>query len=199
MDDGSKDGTDKYIRKHFPDIFYVRHRFNRGGGAALETGLEFVRRHRVSLGIEFVVTFDADGQHNIDDISIFLSRFKTEPTIDIIFGSRFIQKTNTNVPLFRKIILMGGKWFTKFISGVTLTDSHNGYRMFRSSILDNIQLTMDGMEYASEFIDLIHERGYRIAEVPVNIRYDEYSLGKGQKSSNAINIAFKMIWKKFFQ
>jgi hypothetical protein len=62
-----------------------------------------------------------------------------------------------------------------------------------------IKLTMDTFEYASELIEEIHRLRLRYAEVPVNIRYDEYSLGKGQKNSNAMNIVWRMIWRKFFK
>ena len=56
----------------------------------------------------------------------------------------------------RRMILWGGKIFTSLISGVTLTDAHNGYRMFRKAVIDQVHLTMDGMEYASELIDQVH-------------------------------------------
>ncbi len=68
--------------------------------------------------------------------------------------------------------------FTSLISGVHLTDAHNGYRMMRVSVLDKIRITMDGMEYASELIDQIGSHQLRFTEVPVNIHYDEYTLGK---------------------
>lgn len=50
--------------------------------------------------------------------------------------------------------------------------------MFTRSVIDDIRITMDGMEYASELIDEIHTHGYKIAEVPVNIHYDSYTLSK---------------------
>lgn len=129
----------------------------------------------------------------------FFSAFEADRSLDVVFGSRFVVKTNSNVPFFRKAILMGGRVFTRVISGVSLTDSHNGYRMLRISSVEKIRLTMDGMEYASELIDQVREFGLKFREVPVNIRYDAYTLGKGQKSSNAVNIAAKMIWNKFFK
>ena len=57
---------------------------------------------------------------------------------------------------------------------------------------------MDGFEYSSELIDEIARGGYKWMDIPVTIHYDAYTLGKGQKASNAINIAFRMIFKKFF-
>ena len=57
---------------------------------------------------------------------------------------------------------------------------------------------MDGFEYSSELFDEIARGGYKWMDIPVTIHYDAYTLGKGQKASNAINIAFRMIFKKFF-
>ena len=84
------------------------------------------------------------------------------------------------------------------ISNVDLTDSHNGYRMLRVPVLDEVRLTMDGMEYASELIDQIHMKGFHYTEVPVNIHYDEYTLAKGQRFGGAFRIVVRMIYKKFF-
>ncbi|MDQ1343672.1 MAG: hypothetical protein QG650_392, partial [Patescibacteria group bacterium] len=198
VDDGSRDATSAILARR-PEIMVVRHPQNRGGGAALETGLEFFRRYGRGLGVDFITTFDADGQHDVADVSAFMDAFKKDDALDIVLGSRFVVKTRTNVPFFRHIILMGGKVFTRLISGISLTDSHNGYRMLRIASVEKIRLTMDGMEYASELIERVSQLGLKFKEVPVNIRYDEYSLGKGQKSSNAFNIAAKMIWSKFFR
>jgi hypothetical protein len=61
---------------------------------------------------------------------------------------------------------------------VHLTDAHNGYRMLKIATLGRIHITMDGMEYASELIDQIGTHNLHFTEVPVNIHYDEYTLGK---------------------
>lgn len=130
------------------------------------------------LGIKFVLTFDADGQHDVADMQKFIDKFEQNPELDVIFGSRFIIKTNSNVPFFRRITLWGGKWFTWAVSGIELTDSHNGFRMLRTSAVQAIVLTMDGMEYASELIEQVRLQKLKFSEVPVNIHYDEYTLGK---------------------
>jgi hypothetical protein len=70
--------------------------------------------------------------------------------------------------------------------------------MMRTEILDEVRISMDGMEYASEFIDQIGKHHFTFAEVPVNIHYDEYTLAKGQRYGGALRIAFRMIFKKFF-
>jgi hypothetical protein len=70
--------------------------------------------------------------------------------------------------------------------------------MMKKKVIDDIHLTMDGMEYASELIDEIRKAGYTISEVPVNIHYDSYTLAKGQRYGGALRIAARMIYKKFF-
>ena len=85
------------------------------------------------------------------------------------------------------------------MSGITLSDAHNGYRVFRPSALQKIHLTADSMAYASELIEQIAQYKISYAEVPVHILYTEYSLAKGQKSSNAIFIALHTIWSKFLK
>jgi len=154
-------------------IISLRHSQNRGWGAALETWFEYIRRY---LNVDFVVTFDADGQHNIEDLEKFKLAFVKHPELDVLFGSRFFgNSAKQNIPLFRKIVLKLGRVFTRIISWAKLTDSHNGYRMFRMSAVKQIYLTADSMAYASELIEEI------------------------MKKSNAIFIAFHTIWSKFFK
>lgn len=129
----------------------------------------------------------------------FVEAFEKDDRLDIVLGSRFITKTNSNVPFFRHIILMGGKLFTWAISGIKLTDAHNGYRMMKVEALKKITLTMDGMEYASEFVEQMNIQGLRFKEVPVNIHYDDYTMGKGQRFGGAWRIASKILWWKFFR
>ena len=199
VDDGSTDDTRVLLHaKYDKKITYIRHLINRGGWAALETGFAYVRSYAERYGWEYVVTFDADGQHDIRDLSAFIEVFVTHPKTDIVYGSRFIAKTRSNVPFLRKLILVWGRIFTSFISWASLTDAHNGYRMFRTVVIEKIHLTMDGMEYASELIDELYLEGFRIREVPVNIYYDAYTLAKWQRYGWALRIAFRMIYKKFF-
>lgn len=200
VDDGSSDDSYKIIEKFskkYSNIIWIKHFENRGGGAALETGFEYIRRY---LDVKYIITFDADGQHQISDISKFVKAFEKHPHLEAIFGSRFLGAGGyENMPLTRKIILKLGRIFTRIMSGARLTDSHNGYRAFQKSTLSKIHLTADSMAYASEMIEQIMKQGIAYAEVPVHILYSEYSLWKWQKSSNAIFIALHTIWSKFFK
>ncbi len=198
VDDWSNDWTDEklFLRE---DVYYIRHLINRGPGAALETGFEFVRKFEKKLEIDFVVCFDPDGQHNIKDVYRFLEAFEKKPDVEVVLGSRFLENSFDNMPFFRKLILKGASIFTFFISNVSITDPHNWFRALKISAIKKISLTLDWFEYASELIEQIVEKNIIFTEVPVHISYSDYSLSKWQKTLNAINIALKMIWLKFLK
>lgn len=196
VNDGSFDESREILESYGETITTLHHLKNRGGWAALETWFEYLRRFWKG---EYVCTFDADGQHQLEDFPKFLDVLEKNSQIQVVFWSRFIKKTKTNVWLVRKIVLKLWILFTFFVSHIKLTDSHNGFRVLRQDVIKNIKLTIDGMWYASEMIDIISEKKIAFREVPVNIIYTDYSRSKWQKSSNALNIAFVMIWNKFFK
>lgn len=160
----------------------LRHPINLGQGAALQTGL----RYAVSQGADYVVTFDADGQHRVEDIAVLLAVQK-QTNADIVVGSRFLGST-LNLPPLKKIVLKLAVQFTRFTSGLELTDAHNGLRLFTGHAAKAIKIHQNRMAHASEIIDQIQGLGLKIAEAPVTIIYTEYSIRKGQKLSNAFNI-----------
>ncbi len=196
INDGSLDNSRKILENFQEKIILINHFKNRWWWAALKTGLEYLKKYWKT---EYIITFDADLQHNLDNLSRFFEEFDKNKDLDIILGSRFIKKTNSNVPFFRKMILFWGKIFTYFLSRIYLTDSHNWYRVFKSNVLEKINISMDWMEYASELVESIYVNKLNFKEVPVDIKYSEYSLSKGQKNWNAIGIAFRFIWTKFFR
>ena len=197
VNDWSTDNTDLElgsIKKW--NLIILKHFRNRWGWAALETGFEYIRRY---WKVDYIITFDADGQHDVCDLKKVDNYLKEHKKVDVFIGSRFLSKRQIWMPLSRRIILKLGIVFTFLLSRVNLSDSHNGFRIFRREVLDKINLTIDGMWYASEMIDIIATKEIPFKEIPVNIIYTEYSLWKWQKNSNALNIAFKMIWNKFFK
>lgn len=199
VNDGSSDATGDILDTKFANAVHrVHHILNRGYGAAMRTGFAYIVRHADEYNWKYVVTLDADGQMDVADVEVFCAYYAENQGAEIIFGSRFIEKTQSNVPWYRKVVLFGGRIFTALISRVYLTDAHNGYRFLSIDILKKMRLTMDGMEFSSELIDEIVRLGETIHEVPVNIHYDEYTLAKGQRFGGVLRIASKMIFKKFF-
>jgi len=189
VDDGSTDGTDK-IAVSFP-VLLIRHELNLGQGAALETGMEAARR----LNADFVVHFDADGQHDPSDIAQLLIPLQRGEA-DIVFGSRFLEKKPSGLSPLKKIILKAGRWINYLITGVLLTDAHNGLRALNKKALHIIHFRQPGMAHASEILYLVKQKSLRYLEQPVHIRYTDYSKRKGQSLLNSVNIIFHLFIKK---
>ena len=191
VDDGSSDATAQEARRAGATV--LTHILNRGQGAALQTGIEYAVRNSA----EVVVTFDADGQHRLEDIGRLVEALE-QADVDIAIGSRFLA-LRSNVPAFRRGMLRLAARFMRMTSGVALTDAHNGLRALRRGAAARIRLSIDGMAHASEFVDQIRHLGLRVTEVPVVIHYSEYSMNKGQSSMAAFRIAFDYLMKRLFR
>ncbi|MCV2353661.1 glycosyltransferase family 2 protein [Paucibacter sp. B2R-40] len=180
VDDCSKDTTGSAALDG--GAIVLRHPINLGQGAALQTGLKYA----ISQAAEYVVTFDADGQHRVEDIAV-LMEVQKQSNADIVVGSRFLGSTQ-NLPTLKKIVLKLAVLFTRMTSGLQLTDAHNGLRLFTGHAAKSIKINQNRMAHASEIVDQILGLGLKVAEAPVTIIYTEYSIRKGQKISNAFNI-----------
>lgn len=189
VDDGSGDATAAEARRGGAVV--LRHSVNRGQGAALQTGFEFA----LARGAERIVSFDADGQHRVDDIAPLLEALEGA---DVAIGSRFLA-LRSNVPFPRRMLLRCAAIFMRMTTGVRLTDAHNGLRAMNRRAAEKIRLTIDGMAHASEFVDLIRRNGLIVVEVPVVVNYSEYSMRKGQSSFAAFRIAFDYLMKRLFR
>lgn len=197
VDDGSQNILFQKAKLQFADQDFVavQHLNNLWQWAALQTGFDYILSH--PWAVEYIVTFDSDGQHCLEDLPHFLSAFKKNPNLEIVLWSRFLGKT-INMPTSKKIVLKLWILFTSFFSGLKLSDTHNGYRVIKFSSLSKIKITMNGMEHASEILDIISEKKLHYAEVPNTIVYTEYSMARGQKLSNSIKIVKNLIFNKFF-
>jgi len=181
VDDGSSDDTFEVARRSA--TYCLRHLINRGQGAAIQTGIDF----SLLRGAKYVVTFDADGQHCVEDIAAMLAPIR-RGACDITVGSRFLGEV-VNMPTARRVTLRLAVLFTRVVNRVALTDAHNGLRAFSRRAAERIHITLDRMAHASEIIDMIRRSGLPFQEVPVKIRYTEYSMSKGQSSRGAVRIA----------
>lgn len=188
VDDGSKDNTLKNAKSTGVEVLH--HIINRGQGAALKTGIDYA----LDQGAEIIITFDSDGQHRPEDIVRMIKPLE-ERKVDIVLGSRFLN-SSSNVPPIRKMFLKAGALIFRIFYGVKLTDSHNGLRALSRKAAQKILLTQDRMEHASQIIEEMSRNKLKYVEVPVTIKYTEYSLQKGQRTSNAFKILFKMVINK---
>ena len=181
IDDGSTDRSNEIARKM--NCVLLKHPSNFGQGAALQTGISFAR---INPKIEYFVTFDSDGQHQVSDINHMLKPLVNGET-DFVFGTRF-QDDKTKFPFFKRIVLRAAIKYTQLSTGVAITDTHNGFRAFNKLAANRINLNFSGMTHASEFVEKAGQSGLSIKEVPVHILYTKYSKRKGQSLWNSINI-----------
>lgn len=192
VNDGSSDSTGQVVGR-YQQVKLINHIMNRGQGAALATGLEYLAQ--VS-DCACIVTFDADGQHRLEDALQMVELLKSDDRLDLVIGSRFMQQTDTNAPLIRRVVLKLGVQFLRFVYGLKITDAHNGLRVIRQRAARQMIPRMDDFSHASEMMYLIKHHHLKYVEFPTSIIYSDYSLSKGQHSSNAIKIAIKTIMHK---
>jgi hypothetical protein len=197
VDDGSSnDEAYQALKwKYLPNLVCIQHPVNLGQGAALQTGADYVRKFNPDA--EFLVHFDADGQHRLEDLKNFLEQFKKNPDLDIVIGSRFLGNA-IGMDKKRKQHKQLSILFMKLFVGLKLTDTHNGFRVIRVSALSQLTITMNRMAHASEIEELIKKHKLNYAEAPMTVIYSDYALAKGQRLGNAINVAKDFLYKKFF-
>ena len=189
VNDGSSDASADEILD--AGGYLVNHPINMGQGAALQTGIEFAR---LLPGVTRFVTFDADGQHRVED-AVRMLRVLETTDVDIVLGSRFLGEA-IGASRFKRVLLKAAVRFSNLTSGIRLTDAHNGLRVFNRHVADTLRITAPDMTHASEIIELIARNKYRFVEVAVTIDYSDYSVAKGQPAVNAVNIAVDTLLRK---
>jgi glycosyltransferase involved in cell wall biosynthesis len=181
VDDGSADDTGDIALRAGAHL--VRHPVNLGQGAAIQTGVEYARNRP---GAQVFATFDADGQHRVTDVLAMIDRL-TSDAADIVIGTRFGPGVS-RPPLLKRVVLQTAARLSPRGRRLGLTDSNNGLRVFNKTVADQLDITMNGMSHAGEFIMLIDENRWRVVEQPVEVLYTEYSSAKGQPLLNGVNI-----------
>ena len=162
--DGSSDLTSDIAEKM--GVFVINHEKNLGYGAAIRS----IFLKAKELDGDILVTFDADGQHRIEDIEKV-----TKPIIDqeadLVIGSRFLDESEKEVPRYRKV---GIKVITKITNASIkkqLTDSQSGFRAYSKKVLNELNPSELGMGISTEILIKASSKNFRITEVPIKILY----------------------------
>ncbi len=167
VDDGSADNTEALARDAGFDV--VVHAVNRGKGMALRTGMAHARQR----GFEFVITLDADLQHDPGELADFVKR-QADSGADIVVGNRL--ENPEGMPGLRLWTNRVTSRIVSILARARIPDSQNGYRMIRLTILDKVQLETDRYDTESEILIKAGRAGLKIASVPVKTIYgDEVS------------------------
>jgi polyprenyl-phospho-N-acetylgalactosaminyl synthase len=191
VDDGSDEPVSNLVG-HLP-ITILRHRVNLGQGAALQTAFAYVKKYNPAI----VVTFDADGQHDVADIPAMIAPIQSQRA-DIVLGSRFLPGAG-KIGASKKMVLQLARFINFLLSGALLSDAHNGFRALNRLALEKIELTENRMAHASEILFETRRNKLRFCEVPVHIRYTDYSKQKGQSTWDSIKILFDLVLHKLFK
>lgn len=185
VDDGSRDETGSVALAAGATL--LTHPINLGQGAALQTGLEYAE----SQGFDFIATFDADGQHDVADVVGMVNTLQSTGK-QVALGSRFLEH-GASVPVLRRCLLRCATLFTRVTTGLDVSDAHNGLRVLSGNAVRAIRLKQNRMAHASEILEEIGRHGLSYVEVPVHIRYTEYSMAKGQSGLGAFNILLDLL------
>lgn len=188
VDDGSHDKTSsivKHVQEKYPkQIHLYRHPINRGLGAAILTGLEASLREKPMV----IVTFDADGQHHIDDLVPVV-----EPIIkkdaDVVIGTRNFHE----MPLRKKFGNHVMNIITRIFYQIDVGDSQSGLRAFSLNAAGKIELHSRDYGVSSEIIGEIKKKELKLIEVPIETIYTDYSLSKGTDTKIGLKILAKLI------
>jgi len=188
VDDGSTDYT--YERaKEIPSIVVLRHKLNRGKGAATKTGIEAAKL----LDAGIIVTMDSDGQHNPQDIARLIEPIEKNHC-DVVLGTRL--QNPKGMPWYKICANHIGNALTWYFYGLWVSDSQSGFRAYSRHASELINTKTDRYEYDSEVIREIYIYKLKYKEVPIEVRYTEYSMGKIQKQGfwNGLKTLYKMVF-----
>jgi glycosyltransferase involved in cell wall biosynthesis len=183
VDDGSVDNTAETARAYGASV--VRHVVNLGVGAATRTGLRAAK----ALSPDVVVTIDADGQHNPEEISS-LVRCLVENNHDVVIGSRILHPAGMPGSRIAANLLLNAITFVVY--GKVVSDSQSGFKAFNRRSLDIIQLDSAGYEICSEIIGEIVRNQLNYKSMPIKAVYTEYSRAKGQHFLNGVNLILNL-------
>jgi len=162
--DGSSDLTSDIAERM--GAFVINHEKNLGYGAAIRS--IFLKAKEMNGDV--LVTFDADGQHRVEDIEN-VNKPIIDQEVDLVIGSRFLDESEKEVPQYRKV---GIRVITK-ITNVTikkqLTDSQSGFRAYSKKVLTELNPSDAGMGISTEILIKASSKNFRISEVPIKITY----------------------------
>ena len=188
VDDGSYDNTQQKAKG--VGVISLRHKLNRGKGAAAKTGIEAAK----ILGADIIVTMDGDGQHDPQDIQKLVDPISRKEC-DVVLGSRLLDPEG--MPWYKILHNKIGNIITWYLYGLLVTDSQSGLRAYSQKAAEYIDTSGDRYEYDSEVIREIHRHKLKYKEIPIQVRYTKYSMGKIQKQGliNGFKTVYKMLWK----
>ena len=197
VDDGSPDGTGELAEQLAAKdkrISVLHRKDKQGLGAAYIAGFNYA----FDLGFDFVVEMDADGSHRAEDLPKLLAICQDN---DLVIGSRYVRGGKTqNWPLYRQWLSRGGNIYARIMLGSKLNDMTAGFRVFRTSFLQEMDLATinaRGYSFQIEMAYRTAQLGGRTAEVPIT--FIEREIGESKMSGNIVTEALMLMTKFGFR
>jgi len=185
VDDGSVDRTSEIAKE--AGAVVIRHERNMGKGYALRTGFEYA----LSRGYDVIVTLDADGQHNPDEISLLMEPI-IKGKVDLVIGSRYLNGSKKEIPIYRRFGLWVLNKSTKVAAGVNV-DSQSGFRAMSRKALEKLDLNSTDYSVETDMIVKAKEEGIRIMEIPISVRYDVPRKHKKNPLSHGLGVLARIV------
>ena len=187
VDDGSSDDTynivSRIIKEKKHGIIY-RHLLNRGLGAALRTGIEAA----LIEDPDVIVTFDADGQHDPQDI-LSVSKPIINGDADVVIGERNFKQMPSSKKFGNEVM----NFITMIFYGIKVKDSQSGLRAFNRKAAETIIINARDYGVSSEIIGEVKRHDLKLVEIPIKTIYTDYSRTKGTNTSEGLKILAKLI------
>lgn len=184
VDDGSNDRT--FEIANGLNVYVARHLLNRGLGSALATGFEIAK----ILDFDTIVTYDADGQHDAEDIMNLVEVIQRNEA-DVAIGSRMLIRKG--MPWKRVFYNKIANAITLLIYGFSMSDTQSGLRVLNRKAYNLLNIETSKMECSSEIVYKIKKGGLRFKEVKIKPIYTDYSLSKGQSFSRGIKTLIRLM------
>ncbi|MBN1195482.1 MAG: glycosyltransferase family 2 protein [Methanomicrobiaceae archaeon] len=171
----------------------IHHDINTGYGGALRTIFNTARE----LGVEKLVTLDAEWQHNPDEIPKLLAPLNNGS--DIVIGSRFLEgyrvfsEQSNKIPKYRKFGMKILDVATNFAGELSVSDSQSGYRAYGKKAIRALQIQGNGMSAGSEILVQVNDHGLNVQEVPINVRYDIEDTSSQQPLYHGLDVLRNLI------
>lgn len=189
VNDGSDDKTVDVARLAGAEI--INHATNLGKGEALKSGFSAIG------DADVVVTIDADGQHNPDEIPSLIKPI-IEDGADLVNGSRYMNGPEENTPAYRRVGQQVLDNATNISAGIKVTDSQSGFRAFSPAACKVFRFYDTGFGIESEMLVDVAEAGLKIVEVPITVRYDVDGSTKNPVT-HGVGVLLKIIKDKIFR
>ena len=197
IDDNSPDGTAEKV-KELKSLFDNLHLEERPKKAGLGTAYKFGFNWALKNGYDAVVQMDADLSHDPNDVPRLISQLKHH---DLIIGSRYVEGVSVvNWPIRRLILSYGANIYSSFITGMPINDGTGGFKAWKSSILQKIELKKvrsQGYSFQIEMLVRALDNKIKIKEVPIT--FEDREDGKSKLDSKIIIEAIITIIKLWFR